>query len=292
MAGDNSALIHCPTKSQSRRVAVTLAVWFPDLSVVLVNSDVTASEQRARLAQWSDGRCLLVGTSTVTAGLDLPSCSLVIGLYAYYSMDQLLQTQARCGRNNAQSHRAFFLFVPSVQKQIEESEAAGRDLGDLTQDVIDRHQEGSYDQARAKLLYRPHGVRAAAIDCFDAAGITVDDDQEAQSLSVLFQPTVCRRRLFWFLLDEQEGRPEESWFEQWVDCAARAVEQLECDHCVVDQVVLRQDCESVEQYGLLDDPDMEPSTSNDHGDASDDGPGQPNQSAAAPHGELVSSARY
>lgn len=256
--GETSALVHCPTRAAARSVGVLIASWFDDLRVVTITAEVSGSQQMQGLTLWKGGNSVLVGTSTVAAGLDNTKCSLVVGLYAHHSLDQLVQVQARCGRRDNQQHTAYFLYVDAEQKRIIANAVGSRGLGDLTQSVIDSFDPGSYMYAKAQLLYRPEGVRAAANQRMDQAGVGLNAATDAVALAEVFSSAVCRRRLPWVLLDEVK-RPSTDWFEANLDCGSQDHLQLPCDVCGHWPMRLHDSVKDspIASFGLPDDPNAD-----------------------------------
>lgn len=255
--GETSALVHCPTRRAARCVGALIAARFRALRVEVITAEVSGSEQRDALARWKEGDSILVGTSTVTAGLDNTKCSLVVSLYAHHSLDQLIQTQARCGRRNSQQHTAYFLYVDAEQQRIIANAAGPRGVGDLTQRVVDAFEPGCYAHAKAQLLYGAEGVRAAAKQRSDLAGVHMNTDGGALMIAEVFGEGVCRRRLPWVLLDEVQ-RPDEKWFTDNLDCGSHE-QQLPCDVCAHTQLRFHQDCKDVPtaEFALPPDPHNE-----------------------------------
>ena len=103
-----------PAAAGAEEVAARLQVQLAPLRVGLVHGRMRADERDAEMARFRDGRLdVLVGTTVVEVGVDVPQATLMIVLDAdRFGLSQLHQLRGRVGRGSAQSYCVLVADVP------------------------------------------------------------------------------------------------------------------------------------------------------------------------------------
>ena len=91
-----------------------LKAWFPDLSVGLIHGRLKSEEKQAVMDQFKANELqLLVATTVIEVGVDVPNASLmVIENAERLGLSQLHQLRGRVGRGNRQSHCVLMYQAP------------------------------------------------------------------------------------------------------------------------------------------------------------------------------------
>lgn len=83
-----------------------LRQWFPDLNIALIHGKLSAEQKYAAMLDFIDNKVkLLVATTVIEVGVDVPNASLMIIENAErFGLSQLHQLRGRVGRGSTQSH--------------------------------------------------------------------------------------------------------------------------------------------------------------------------------------------
>jgi ATP-dependent DNA helicase RecG len=109
------AYVVCPLIESSEKQDVTNAVevyeqlklWFsPDIKVGLVHGRMSGDEKQAVMEQFQSGKsCVLVSTTVIEVGVDVPAANVVVVEHAdRFGLAQLHQLRGRVGRGSRQSY--------------------------------------------------------------------------------------------------------------------------------------------------------------------------------------------
>ncbi len=108
-----------------------LRAWLPQLAIGLVHGRMTAEEKDATMQQFKRGEiALLVATTVIEVGVDVPNASLIIIENAErLGLSQLHQLRGRVGRGNTASH-CVLLFEAGLSRKARERIAIMRETTD------------------------------------------------------------------------------------------------------------------------------------------------------------------
>jgi ATP-dependent DNA helicase RecG len=172
---------------------------FPELRVDLVHGRLTPKEKQATMERFKRGEAdVLVATTVVEVGVDIPNASVMVVLDAHrYGLAQLHQLRGRVGRGVAES---FCLLVPTD------------DAGEVERLHVLEETTDGFEIAEADLRLRKAGELAGTAQAGDAGtiGNIVDDfalymrAKEAADAIVASDPTLndAEHRPLLALLDE------------------------------------------------------------------------------------------
>ncbi|MBR9858624.1 MAG: ATP-dependent DNA helicase RecG, partial [Gammaproteobacteria bacterium] len=120
---DESEVLECQAAEDA---AAELTVQLPELKVGLVHGRMKAAEKQAVMADFKDGRLdLLVATTVIEVGVDVPNASLmIIENPERLGLAQLHQLRGRVGRGAVASHCVLLYHAPLTK-------TAGQRLGVL-----------------------------------------------------------------------------------------------------------------------------------------------------------------
>ncbi|GKU78515.1 ATP-dependent DNA helicase RecG [Paenibacillus sp. L3-i20] len=114
VANGRQAYVICPLIEESEKLDVQNAIdqyvqlqqAFPDLKVGLLHGRLTAAEKDAVMSDFgANGTQVLVATTVVEVGVDVPNATLIIIMDAErFGLSQLHQLRGRVGRGEHQSH--------------------------------------------------------------------------------------------------------------------------------------------------------------------------------------------
>ncbi|SHO58381.1 ATP-dependent DNA helicase RecG [Vibrio quintilis] len=115
----------------AEEIAQTLKQQLPDLKIGLVHGRMKAAEKQSVMQDFKSGEChLLVATTVIEVGVDVPNASLmIIENPERLGLAQLHQLRGRVGRGSVASH-CVLLYHPPLSKTAQKRLAVMRDSSD------------------------------------------------------------------------------------------------------------------------------------------------------------------